>query len=246
MHPILFEFGPITIYSYGFILFIAVIVSLSLFVKEAARLGYNKDTMFDLGVTILFSGIIGARILYILLNLDFYLKHPKEIFMLHHGGLAILGGIFLGLVAAFIFAKRRKIPLLKILDLVVPYVALGQSIGRIGCFFNGCCYGIASDKFGIYFPVHNAILIPSQLISSFLLLILYIILRFKQTKSHKTGTILFSYLLYYSTGRFFIEFIRADSPKLFLGLTIFQYFCLALFITGLLLYIFTWKRKTSK
>ena len=244
MHPILFEFGPIKIYSYGLMLFIAVITSVSLLVREGGALGYNKDTIFDFGTVILFSGIAGARLLYICLNFSFYIKNPKEIFMLHHGGLAILGGILVAIIAAFIFSKSRNLPFLKILDLIVPFVALGHSIGRIGCFLNGCCYGMPS-KFGIYFPVHNDVLIPTQLISSFLLLILFIVLRLKQSRPHLAGEIFISYILYYSALRFFIEFLRADSPKLFLGLTIFQYFCIVLFISGALFYNLTWKRKTS-
>src|SRR3990167_496397 len=98
MHPIIFEFGPIKIYSYGLALFIAVLVSLNLLVKEAQRSGFDKDTFFDLGIVILLSGILGARVLYVFLNLDFYIKNPIEIFMLHHGGLAIFGGIVLSVI----------------------------------------------------------------------------------------------------------------------------------------------------
>ncbi|NQU18910.1 prolipoprotein diacylglyceryl transferase, partial [bacterium] len=162
----------------------------------------------------------------------------------HHGGLAILGGILVAIIAAFIFSKSRNLPFLKILDLIAPFVALGHSIGRIGCFLNGCCYGMPS-KFGIYFPVHNDVLIPTQLISSFLLLILFIVLRLRQSRPHLAGEIFIGYILYYSALRFLIEFLRADSPKLFLGLTIFQYFCIVLFISGALFYNLTWKRKTS-
>lgn len=245
MHPIIFEFGPITIYSYGLMLFIAVFVSLNLLLWESQKRGFDKNTIFDLVVVILLSGIVGARLLYILLNLGFYIKNPKEIFMINHGGLAIFGGMLLSALASFIFVKSKKLDFLSIADLVIPYVALGQSIGRIGCFFNGCCYGIPW-KFGVYFPVHKTVLIPAQLIDSFFMLILYIVLRSKQIRPHATGGILISYFLYYSVMRFFIEFIRGDSQRLFLGLTIFQYFCIFLFVFATILYFNTWKRKVSK
>ena len=244
MHPILFKFGPITIYSYGFALFIAVLVSLNLLVREAKRSGYNADIIFDLGIVILFSGILGARILYVLLNLGFYIENPKEIFMLNHGGLAILGGVIASNIAAFIFIKSKKLHFLNTVDLIIPYVALGESIGRIGCFFNGCCYGLPS-KFGIYFPVHDAVLIPTQLITSFSLLILFIALRNMQIKRQIAGKVFVNYILCYSAIRFFIEFIRADSQRLFLNLTIFQYFCIILFISAIGLFIFI-KRKSGK
>jgi phosphatidylglycerol:prolipoprotein diacylglycerol transferase len=231
-------------------LFLAVVISLNAFLYQARKMGYDKDILTDLVLIILFSGIIGARLLYILLNLDFYINNPKEIFMLQHGGLAILGGIVAGILSMFLFCRRKKLPFAQVADLISPYVALAHSIGRIGCFLNGCCYGLPATapmaglpcKFGIYFPVHRLTLIPTQLIDSFLLFILFIVLKVKQKRPHKPGAVFVSYILYYSVLRFFVEFIRADSLKLFLGLTIFQYFCIVLFIISLLL----WKRKSSK
>ncbi|MFC1646311.1 prolipoprotein diacylglyceryl transferase [Candidatus Omnitrophota bacterium] len=242
MFPVIFKFGPITIYAYGFMTFIAVVVFLNLLVKQARRLGYDKDLIFDLGITIILFGFIGARLLYVLLNLDFYLRNPKEILMLTHGGLSILGGVFVAIIAAFIFMKLKKLPFLSTLDLVVPFVALGQSIGRFGCLLNGCCYGFPS-RIGFYFYVHDEVLFPVQLVSSLLLLILFIVLRAKQNRPHSIGIIFTSYILFYSAMRFFIEFIRADSPKLLLNLTIFQYLCIALFVFGLILsYRIKWRR----
>ncbi len=245
MHPILFKFGVITVYSYGFMLFVAVVVSLNLLLKEAKRKGYDADAITDLVMVVLFSGIIGARILYIILNLGFYINNPKEIFMLQHGGLAILGAIAVGTLATFLFCKYKKLPFLEIADLLSPYVVLAHSIGRIGCFLNGCCYGLPS-KLGIYFPAHKATLIPTQLIDAVLLFILFIVLKIKQARPHQKGAIFVSYILYYSVIRFFMEFIRADSEKLFLGLTIFQYFCIVLFVLSSSFYISLWKKRVSK
>lgn len=246
MHQILFKFGPLTIYSYGFMLCIAVLVALHLLMREAYRQCYDRDTILDLGMTILLSGIAGARILFILLNIEFFIENPKEIFMLNHGGLSILGAMLSATIALSIFIKKKKLHFFKTVDLVIPFIALGQSIGRIGCFFNGCCYGIAS-KYGIYFPVHNAILIPTQLISSILLLMLFIFLRVQQQRPHYSGGIFVNYILYYSILRFFIEFIRADSPKHFFALTLYQYLCIVIFVSGLILsLVLKWKNKTSQ
>jgi phosphatidylglycerol:prolipoprotein diacylglycerol transferase len=181
-----------------------------------------------------------------LLNLDFYLKDPLEIIKLHHGGLAIFGGILAATIATWIFAKSKKIHFLEIADLVIPYVALGESIGRIGCFLNGCCYGLPC-KFGLYFTLHQDRLIPTQLISSLALLFLYIVLRNRQDVLHSMGIIFADYIIFYSVIRFLIEFLRGDSYRLFLNLTIFQYFCLVFFAFGLMLFFrIKWKRKTLK
>jgi phosphatidylglycerol:prolipoprotein diacylglycerol transferase len=245
MHPVLFKFGIVTVYSYGFMLFVAVLVSLNLLLKQAKKIGYDADLITDLVIIVLLSGIVGARLLYVFLNLDFYKDNPKEIIMLHHGGLAVLGGILMGTAAVFLFCKYKKLSFLEIADLISPYVVLAHSIGRIGCFLNGCCYGLPS-KLGIYFPVHEARLIPVQLIDSLLLFVLFILLKIKQDRSHQKGAIFISYILYYSAMRFLVEFIRADSEKLFLGLTIFQYFCIVLFSISSFFYILLWKRKISK
>ncbi|MDD5617580.1 MAG: prolipoprotein diacylglyceryl transferase [Candidatus Omnitrophica bacterium] len=245
MCPVLFKLGVFTVYSYGFMLFVAVVVSLNLLLRYAKAKGYGANVITDLFMTILFSGIVGARILYVILNFDFYKNNPKEIFMLQHGGLAILGGIMAGILAAFLFCKRKKLSFWETIDLISPYVVLGHSIGRIGCFLNGCCYGLPS-RYGIYFPVHAEKLIPTQLISSFLLFVLFIVLKIKQNKPHEKGAIFVSYVLYYSVIRFFVEFLRGDSQRLWLGLTIFQYICIGLFILSSFFYILLWKRKITK
>ena len=249
MHPIICKLGPVTIYSYGLAMFVATVVSLNFLLKEAGRQGFDKNKIFDLFIIILFSGIIGARLLYILLNIGFYIENPVEIIMLQHGGLAILGGMLFAPVCGLIYAKFNKLSFLKVADLFVPFVALGHSIGRIGCFFNGCCYGIESAKFGFYFPVHQAYLIPAQLIDSVVLLILFVILRIKQLRPHYKGEIFINYIWFYSISRFFMEFIRADSDKLSLGLTLFQYICIIIFVIGSIIFVTIktkWNQRPSK
>jgi phosphatidylglycerol:prolipoprotein diacylglycerol transferase len=198
---------------------------------EARRQNINPEKIYDLAFFILISGLIGGRLLYVFLNLSYFQEHPIEIIMLQHGGLVWFGALGFALIASIIFVKKNKLPVLKTLDFIAPYVALGQAIGRIGCFLNGCCYGKISS-WGIYFPVHGQILIPTQLFSSLYLIIIFLILRFYQYRTHKTGLIFFAYLGLYSIARFFIEFLRADTPSIFLGLSIFQIISIFLFISS--------------
>ena len=242
MCPILFQFGPFTIYSYGFTLAIAVLISLSLLLQEARRQGFNKDVILDLGIVLLIAGIVGARFLYVVLNSAYFLKNPQEIIMIHHGGLAILGGLFFGVLAVEVFVKKKGLSFLRIADLLVPFVVLAHSIGRIGCFFNGCCYGIPS-RFGFYFPVHDAVLLPTQLIASLSLLILFGVLRSIQSRQHKAGVVFAMYVILYSLLRFFIEFIRFDSPRIFFGLTIFQVLCIVSLSFGIIFFAGIKKQK---
>ncbi|MDO8662069.1 MAG: prolipoprotein diacylglyceryl transferase [Candidatus Omnitrophota bacterium] len=210
-------------------LVIAFVVSTLLASAEAKRKGLDPDIIFNLCFTVFISGIIGARIFYVLSDFGYYLHNPLEIIMLQKGGLAWFGGLILGVFSGIYYLKSKKLAVYRITDLLVPFVALAQSIGRLGCFLNGCCYGRES-AFGIYFPTHDAVLIPTQLYSSLFLVFIFIILRFLQEKPHQDGSIFFAYLILYSTKRFFIEFWRADSPSFAFGLTLFQLISIAIFL----------------
>lgn len=207
---------------------LAFIVSFSLARIQAKSEQVNPDMLFNFLFVAFISGIIGARVFYITENLDYYIRNPLEIIMLQYGGLSWFGGLILGSFTGIVYLKKKKLALYRVLDLVSPFVALGQAIGRIGCLLNGCCFGKESS-FGLYFPVHNLVLIPAQLYSSLALIFIFIILRFLQDKPHKEGKIFFTYLLLYSVKRFFIEFLRADNEIILLGLTLFQIISIIIF-----------------
>jgi len=235
MLPDICQIGPFTVYSYGLMLVLAFFISTKLASLEAKRQGLDPQLVFNLCFYVFIFGIIGARIFYILSNLSFYLRNPLEIFMLQHGGMAWFGSVISGSISTIFFIKKNKLNLLKTFDLLAPFIALGQAIGRIGCFLNGCCYGSPSE-WGIYFKVPGQTLIPTQLYSSLLLLTIFFILRFIQNKRPAVGTIIASYLFLYSLKRFFIEFLRNDSPRIFYGLTIFQLLSAGLFLISLFLF----------
>ena len=164
--------------------------------------------------------------------------------MLTRGGLSWYGGLILGVVAGIVYLRFKKANLYKTVDLIIPFIALAQAIGRIGCFLNGCCFGKES-WLGIYFPVHDAVLIPTQLYSSFLLLLIFMVLRFMQNYSHKDGQIFYAYLFLYSIKRFLVEFWRADNKVILYGLTLFQLISLGIFIFSVIMFcVISRKRKT--
>lgn len=233
MYPEICKIGPFTIYSYGLMLVVAFTVSCALAASAAKIQRISPDTIFNLAFTTFISGIVGARSFYIIENLAYYIKRPFEIIMLQHGGLSWFGGLIAGVFAGIVYLKEKKLPIYKTLDLIIPFVALAQGIGRLGCLLNGCCFGKESP-FGIYFPVHKSVLVPTQAYSSLLLIFIFIILRLLQDRPHRDGQIFFTYLLLYSMKRFFIEFWRADNGIIFLGLTLFQLISIAIFCLSIL------------
>lgn len=228
MYPVICQIGPFTVYSYGLMLVVAFGISSLLALRKAKRQNINPDIIFNLAFIVLIAGIISARIFYVVENISYYLKEPLEIIMLQHGGLSWFGGLMGAVYVGILYLKNKKAPIYKILDLIMPFVALGQAIGRIGCLLNGCCFGRVS-KFGIYFPVHKLVLIPTQVYSSLILIFIFIILRLLQDRPHRDGEIFFIYLILYSIKRFFIEFWRADNEIIYLRLTLFQIISIAIF-----------------
>ena len=152
MHPIIVEIGPVTIYSYGVVVAVGFITAAWLAARQAASEGLSPEGILDIALVCIISGIIGARLLHVLLNLPYYMHSPAEILMLNRGGLAFQGGFFAAIAAGVLYAKRAGLSFLRAADIMAPYIALGQAIGRIGCFLNGCCYGaFTGSYFGFLF-----------------------------------------------------------------------------------------------
>ncbi|MCX5697792.1 MAG: prolipoprotein diacylglyceryl transferase [Candidatus Omnitrophica bacterium] len=232
MHPEVCTIGPFTIYSYGLMLALAFVVGQYLASRQARKEKFNPEAVFNFLFLSVISGIAGARIFYVLENLRYYLGDPLEIIMFQHGGLSWFGGLILGACCGLLYLKRKGMPIYRVLDLVAPFIALSQAIGRIGCLLNGCCYGKAAE-WGFWFPEKGEFLIPTQVCSSLALILIFFALRFMQERPHKNGEIFFAYLLLYSLKRFFIEFWRGDNPVVLRGMTLFQILSVIVFFLAL-------------
>lgn len=232
MYPTICTIGPLTIYSYGVMLAMAVIVCTFLLSRDAKKIGIDANLIFDFVFTVVLSGILGARLFFVLLNVDYFFQYPLEVIMIHNGGLAFQGGLIAGIATGLWFIKRKQLHLLQMADLVAPYVALGQSIGRVGCFLNGCCYGRHSDH-GIFFPVHADTLHPTQLYSTLGLLAIFFVLKKYKSLSTIPGDTFVLYLLLASILRFTVEFFRADHHFFILGFSVYQIVCIVIFCLSL-------------
>ncbi len=237
MHPILFEFGCLRIYSYGVMVTIGFLIAVYFASRDAARNGIEPDKIFDIGLYALVAGLIGARLLHVLLDFGYYSAHPFEIILINRGGLAFHGGLAAGICAAWLVIRYHRMPLWNTADIVIPFVALGQAIGRIGCLLNGCCYGAPTYLFfGIRLPGHLQFLHPTQLYLSLYLFVTFLILKKIERQKQWQGKTFFSYLLLYAFGRFVIDFFRGDLKPLLSGLTASQLISAAIFIGALISY----------
>ena len=163
--------------------------------------------------------------------------------MLSRGGLVFYGGLVLAAITGLWFLKKRHLPVLKICDIYVPYLALGQAIGRWGCLLNGCCYGKETNlPWGIRLPGHSEHLHPPQIYESVLLLFIFLILKFYQNKPRRPGQVFILYFLLYAAARFLVEFYRGDNSRIFLNLTFSQLVSVLIFVVSLIFFI-SWLKK---
>lgn len=253
MFPVIHIFG-INIYPYGMMIGIGLVTAVLLFIKRCKNRGYDEDSAFNIAVLCCISGIIGAKVLFLIIELPQVLRDPMAVLKDFGNGFVIYGGIIFGILAAYIFARFKKWSFLNIFDTAVPLISLAQGFGRIGCFFAGCCYGRETDSFigmefnNSPFAPHNVHIIPTQLISSIGNFIIFGILLWfdnkKKTRNGQTGAL---YLVLYSIGRFIIEIFR-DDPRgtVFNVLSSSQFICIFMFLAGVaMLYLISRKAKNE-
>ena len=141
MNRVALDLGFIQIYWYSIFIFLGILFGVSVILRECKRQKINEDFIINLIFYAIIFGLIGARLYYVSFNLDYYLKYPLEILEVWNGGMAIHGGIIAGLIVAYFYTKKYHANLIKVLDIIVVGLILGQAIGRWGNFFNGEAYG---------------------------------------------------------------------------------------------------------
>jgi len=254
--PEIVHLGPLTIRWYGFLIALAVILGVNLSQYLAKLRHVDPDLIGDLGIVLVVGAIPCARLYYVLFQWSDYAQHPEDIIAIWKGGIAIHGAIIGGTIATIIFARLKKISVWQLIDLVVPSLALGQTIGRWGNFFNSEAFGSPTNlPWKLFIPVGKRppeysqydYFHPTFLYESIWNLLVFAILIYvffwglKHSEKLKVGTLSFIYMIAYSIGRFWIEGLRTDS--LMLGsLRIAQVVSLVLLPLGILgllqLYIF--------
>ncbi len=248
MDRVALDLGFIQIYWYSIFIFIGIFFASLMILRETKKQNINEDFIINLIFYAAIFGLIGARLYYVAFNLDYYLKYPLEILEIWNGGLAIHGGILFGLLTVQLYCRKYKAKVLKVLDIVVVGLILGQAIGRWGNFFNSEAYGAVTtlenlQKLGLPDFIINGMYInglyrqPTFLYESIWdLLGFFVLLIVRQYKYLKNGQLTGVYLIWYSIGRIVIEGMRTDS--LMLGnFRIAQIVSIILIIVGVLMLI---------
>jgi phosphatidylglycerol---prolipoprotein diacylglyceryl transferase len=248
MPPILFNVGKFTVHTYSLMFGIAFVAALALGYRIAQRQtgkpgAIDPGDFLDAGYWMIIWGVFGARVVFIETYWSVYKAHPIEMLQLWNGGISFYGALIGGLIAMIVVCRRRGISILRLGDLCAAPVMLGYAIGRIGCFFNGCCYGRPTTlPWGVRFNDDGFITPPShptQIYSSVLsFLFLAILLRLVNRKSFD-GQVMFAYLVLSSIERFIMEIWRGGvtSTIVWRGLTDVQLICIATAIVASLLLV---------
>ncbi len=239
MRSVLFQIGPFTAYGYGLMIAVGIIFAFWFSMYRARKHGLNDDALFTLGLVGVIGGLIGAKLLYYVVEFPNILKNPSMLLNISEG-FVVYGGLIFGFLCPYVYARVKKYPFWRYLDITVAGVAMAQGFGRIGCFLAGCCYGCKTDSvLGVVFPEGSLApagvkLLPTQLISSAGDFLIGLILILAARKLKKPGMISGLYLVLYSSGRFMIEFFRND-PRGSVGiLSTSQFIAIFIFLAGVI------------
>jgi phosphatidylglycerol:prolipoprotein diacylglycerol transferase len=222
MFPVLFRIGPFALHTYGVFVATAFLSAIALALREARREGEDADKILDLSFYVLIAAIVGSRILYVLVNWSSFRDDPFEIVRIWHGGLVFYGGFIGALIIVLWYIRRKGLPLLKTGDIMAPSVAFGHFVGRIGCFFSGCCYGKTCDlPWAVVFTHAESLapkgipLHPVQLYSSLNSFLIFLVLIGLRRIKRFEGQILWAYVLLYGVTRSILEHFRGDERGMF-------------------------------
>lgn len=249
MHQYLFFVGDFPIRAYGLILSLSIILATGVAYFLAKQDGRWHNHIVDIGIYSGIAGIVGARLWDVFFfDWAYYSHHLSEIFYVWQGGMAIQGGIVFGVGAGIIYAKRHKIDILALADIVAPAIILGQAIGRCANLLNGDAFGAPTGgNFGIIYPETTLAyhtygaqpLWPAEVWEGQIDFVIFALLLIFRVFPHAKGQAFSLYIMLYSLARFGLEFLRGDyATPVFLSFTSAQTTSLVAFILALIFFIY--------
>ncbi len=234
MHPILFELGNWPVYAYGVLLALAYLAGLQFAVVRARRAGLDGARVMDLGIYLIIAALVGAKLMLIAVDFDYFRRQPRELLSLVRAGGVFYGGLLAALGVGLWLVRRYRLPAWQTADMIAPGIALGHVVGRFGCLMAGCCYGkptsvpwaitfnnpVASVNVGtpLHVPLH-----PTQLYDAGAELVILLVLLATERRGRPfAGRTFWIYMLLYAISRFIIEFYRGDERGMAFGLSTSQ------------------------
>ncbi|MBI5376406.1 MAG: prolipoprotein diacylglyceryl transferase [Candidatus Schekmanbacteria bacterium] len=254
MYPTLFEIFGFGVKTYGTMIAIGIGFALLYISRQTKREGLDVEKSLDITLYLVLSGVIGARLLYVLLNFGYYKNNPSAIFKIWEGGLVFYGGFLAALAVGYFMLTKNKMPVWKFLDIFATALPLGHAFGRIGCFFAGCCYGKPTDvpwaitftnPESLAYPVLGEHIHPTQLYESASNLMIFVILNLTLKRKKFDGQNALLYIALYGTARFIIEFFRGDERGFIFDSVISTSQGVALIIVPIVLFILIFKLKVA-
>ena len=252
MYNDLFSIGPLTIHGYGLMIAIGILCAYLVAEKRGKSRGMDPDMIWGLTVCAVVFGLLSAKLLFYITSIREIIANPR-ILLDFSNGFVVYGGIIGGIIAGYLYCRFKKQPFLKYADIVLTSVALAQGFGRIGCFLAGCCYGVETEG-----PLHivfthsdfapnNVQLVPTQLISSGLDFLNFLVLVLIAKKKPADGVVTACYLIFYSIGRFCIEFFRGDLIRGSVGpLSTSQFISIFMAIAGIIFFMIARRRQQAE
>jgi phosphatidylglycerol:prolipoprotein diacylglycerol transferase len=240
------QFGPFTLHTYGMLVALGFLAALVVVMRGSRREGLPSEPVLDLAFVTVLAAIVGSRLLYVLFNLQEYLADPLRIFKVWEGGLVFHGGLLLAIPVCLYFVRRSNLPAWATADVFAPAIAIGQAIGRIGCFAAGCCYGAPWDPpLCVTFTDPDALaplnvpLFPSQLFAFASGMIIFAVLVVYRPRRRAPGQVFWLYLVLASVARLAEDAFRGTDAKsaLLPWLSATQAISLGIGLVALLLFV---------
>jgi phosphatidylglycerol:prolipoprotein diacylglycerol transferase len=258
MHPILLDLGFFQLPTYGLLLATGVVAALWTLSLRADRAGMEGAHLVDFTLWLVIWALVGAKLLLVIVELPRYLRDPASLLGVFRAGGVFLGGFIAAIIAAVVLLRRYKLAALPTFDVIIPSLALGHAIGRVGCLMAGCCWGaacdlpwaitytdpIAAQRLGtpLYHPLH-----PFPIYEALFNLGLYLLLASLYRRQLVAGRVFATYLVLYGLGRFALEWTRGDAARGFVLdglLSTSQLIALGMILIGAGLHIWISRRKT--
>jgi phosphatidylglycerol:prolipoprotein diacylglycerol transferase len=267
MHPVLFEWripalpfvgtvGPVTIYTYGVLLAAAYLGGLQLAMIRGRKRGLDQTRVLDLGIYIIISALIGAKLLLLITDFRSFADNPRALLDLLRSGGVFYGGLLVAVTVALFYIRRIGLPLWTTCDVFAPGIALGHVVGRFGCFFAGCCYGrpttvpwaitftspAAAANVGtpLNIPLH-----PTQLYEAGAEALILVLLLATESRGRQfPGRTFWLYMLLYAVSRYIIEIFRGDPRGTVFMFSTSQFISVILIPLALAMLIYLARRAT--